>query len=404
MSDDEQLGVRLREAVAREAAGVHGGPGELADRLVRGTRQPRRRRTTGAAAALVVVLLVAGLGTAGLLLARQGDDALIGPDRASGEQAGPPLSVAEAGAVTAEMAAREGLDGTAQCLADGSTPAPEGSGIAPGLTLYAAFLTDRAGLDRWSQTYSGSYVISRAEPSDPAELFALCWYSGDVPRDLSAGGPGLPAPTHQLVAVRIGGPGGAEQDFRYSRPLPVLAPDPPAGLAPDDAVGRQGMRVFAQPEGVAIVEQMPRRTPPPQVEPVDCTPTACSDPNEEVVVAVELRVDGEPLDPSGVRELDAGKRVDVTLELQVEEGQTIRDVHLGYSATGSVGGGPDGPIGLDEVLLRQPAASGTAAFDVTWTVPAGARSSQLVLYYVDDKYQQGVGHSRTLGGVTARRS
>jgi len=407
MSNDEQLGVRLRDAVAREAAGVPGGQGALAERLVRGTRQHRGRRTINAAAVIAVVLVVAGVGTAVLLLAAQGNDVLIGPDAAGGEPAGPPMSVSEAGVVTAEMAARKGLDGAPQCLSEAGKPMPEGAGIDPGLTLYAAYLTDAAGLERWSATYSSSYVVSQSKPSDPSELIAICWYSGDVPRDGSAGGPGLPAPTHQLVVLQVGGPAGGpgvRQDFRYSRPLPVLAPDPPAGLAPDDPISRQGLLAFEQPEGVAIVEQMPRRTPPPEVEPVDCTPTACSDPNEEVIVRADLRVDGTPLDPRGVRELEAGQTVEVTLELQVEDGQTIRDVHLGYSATGGHGGGPDGPIGLDEVLLRQPDVSGTQSFDVAWTVPTDPQGSQLVLYYVDDKYRQGTMHSRTLGGATATES
>lgn len=408
MSNDEQLGVRLRDAVAREAAAVPDGQGALAERLVRGTRQRRGRRTINAAAVIAVVLIVAGVGTtAGLLLSAQGNDALIGPDMAGGEPAGPPMSVSEAGVVTAEMATRQGLDGARQCLSEAGKPMPEGAGVDPGLMLYAAYLTDAAGLERWSETYSGSYVLSQSEPSGSSELIAICWYSGDVPRDGSAGGPGLPAPTHQLVVLQVGGPAGApglRQDFRYSRPLPVLAPDPPAGLTPDDPISRQGLRAFEQPEGVAIVEQMPRRTPPPEVKPVDCTPTACSDPNEEVIVRVDLLIDGTPLDPRGGRELEAGQTVEVTFELQVEDGQTIRDVHLGYSATGSHGGGPDGPIGLDEVLLRQPDVSGTQSFDVAWTVPANAQGSQLVLYYVDDKYRQGTMHSRTLGGVTATGS
>lgn len=403
MIDDEQLAVRLRQAVADEAARVPGGQGALADRLIRGVPQ-RGRWSLSAAAVVTAALVVTGLGATGLLLTG-GEDALVGPDAASDGQTGPPITVFEAGAVTVEMAARAGLDGTAQCESEAIKPMPEGAGVDPRLTLYAAYLTDPAGLERWSSIYSGGYVISQDEPSTTEELIAICWYAGDVPRDGSAGGPGLPAPTHQLVTLRIGGPEGTpglSQDFRSPRPLPVLAPDPPAGLAPDDPISRQGLRVFDQPDGVSIVERLPRRTPPPEVERVDCTPTACSDPNEQAIVRVDLAVDGEPLDPRERRELEPGRRVEVTLTLEVEEGQTLRDLNLGFSATGGHGGGPDGPIGLDEVLLRQPEVSGIATFESTWVVPAGVRQGQLVLYYLDDKYQRGTGHSRTIGGVMSK--
>lgn len=401
--NDEHLAVRLREAVAQEAGALPGGQGGLADRLIRRTRLERRRRATGAGA--VAALLITCMGATGLLLMRQGDDTLLAPDPASTKQVGPVMTVTEAGAVTLEMAAREGLDGTPQCQSEGLKPQPEGAGIAAGLTLYAAYLTDLDGLERWSAEYDGGYtVISRTGQAAPPGLIAICWFTGDEPRDLSVGGPHWSAPpTHQLASLQLRGPAetrGLRHAFRSSRPLPVLAPDPPT-LAPEDPVSLQGLRVFPQPEGVEIVDQLPRRTPPPEVEPVDCTRTACADPNEETVVRAELTIDGERLDPRDVRELEVGQTADLTLTLEVERGRTIREIQLGLSS-GSHGSGPDGPTGLGDVLLRQPDATGTESFEMTWTVPADARPQQLVLYYLDDKYQQSTSHSRTIGGVTAK--
>ena len=394
---DEDLVGRLREAVHREAAAVPGSPYQLACRLTGGIRQARRRRTGAVAAAVVLAVAVSGTGA---LLLRSGEDRLVGLDSAGVEPPGDLMSVSEATAVTPEMAAREGLDGSPQCGEVASEPQPRGAGVAPGLTPYAAFLTDGEGYERWSAEFSRMRELGGVAPAP--SLLVLCWYTGDVPRDLSAGGPGLPKPTHQLVVLQLRGPAetsGVRMTVTAPRPLPVLAPDPPRGLASDDPIAGQELRAFPQPEGVAVVDELPRRPPPSTQAPVDCTPTACTDPTEGTVVRAELAVDGEKVHPTAVRELRAGEQVEVTVSLGVEEGQTLRDVHLGIS-DGGHGGGPDGPIGLDEVLLRLPEVSGERTLSATWTVPADTTTRQVVLYYAEDKYQQ-VMHSRTLGGLVA---
>jgi hypothetical protein len=83
----------------------------------------------------------------------------------------------------------------------------------------------------------------------------------------------------------------------------------------------------------------------------------------------------------------------------VEDGQTIRDVHFALS-DGSLGAGPDGPTGIDELLVREPTVAGTRTIELSWTVPDLDQARQLALYYVDEKYQPGARHARTLGGVT----
>jgi hypothetical protein len=390
--NDEDLAGRLRAAVLNEA-----GPAAddaLADRLLHGTARPRRVRRAGALAFTAVVLAGAVLGGASLLAG--GEDTLVGEDVAGSPDVSR-LTVREAGAVTVEQAAREGVDGTAECQSDAiSAPPPDGAGVTLGLSLYAAYLTDADGYEQWSREYAGDYTTAGNEQAEGPALLALCWFAGNVPADLSVGRPTAP-PTHQLVVVQVSGTAGMaglRLDGRSPRPLPVLAPPPPAD-APADAL----LRSFPQPDGVPVVDELPPRAPPSPVEPVDCTPTACADPNQEVVVRAETRLDGEPLDPRGFRDLTPGQTVTLELTLDVEEGQTISDVHFALS-DGGLGTGPDGPLGLGEVFVRAPTVAGSRTFDVAWTVPELDQAQQLVLYYRSDKYQAGSGHARTVGGVT----
>lgn len=391
--NDEDLVGRLRAAVLREAGPV--ADDALADRLLQGTARRRRARTAGVLAAAALALAGAVLGAGALLTG--GDDTLSGGELAGSPDDLPPLTVQEAGAVTVEQAAREGVDGTAECQSDAiSAPAPGGAGVTPGLSLYAAFLTDADGYEQWSREYAGGFTVSQDGQSAGRALVALCWFTGDVPADLSVGRP--PAdPTHQLVAVQVSGTAGMpglRLDARSPRPFPVLAP-PVAADAPADA----SLRSFPQPEGVSVVDELPPRPTPSPVEPVNCTPTACVDPNEEVVVRVETRLDGEPLDPSGFRELTPGRTVTLELTLDVEEGQSISDVHFALS-DGGFGVGQDGPLGLGEVFVRAPTVARSRTFDVAWTVPELKQAQQFVVYYRFDKYQAGSGHARTVGGVT----
>ena len=398
MTEDEVV-ARLRAAVAGETARSAAALDDLLQRVLRASRAARRRRSVITAAAAVVVLVAAAVGVDAV---GRDDDTLVGPDRADSSSSGRPPTVAEAGAVTREMAAREGLDGTPQCRSEAVTaPAPQGAGIATDLSLYAAYLTDAQGYERWSGEYSGFSSFSLEAPAQSG-LIALCWYTGSVPEDTSVGGV-RPDFTHQLVAVQLTGPqttAGLRSDMRSPRPLPVLAPPVPADLDEQDPVSRQGRRSFPQPSGVPVLDELPRRVEPSSpAPPVDCTPTACVEPAEETVVRVDIAVDGRALDPRGTRQLTAGGTAQVTLTLDVEPGQTIRDVHLGVSASGP-GGGPDGPLGLDQVLLREPAVDGTRTFELTWTVPADMKDSQVVVYYRFDKNQPGSGHARTVGGVS----
>lgn len=392
MSDDHVTG-RLRAAVLHEAGPA--GDAALADRLLHGTARRRRFRTAGALA--VAALAVAGTGLGGASLLAGGEDTLSGGDRAAPSGDLPPLTVQEAGAVTVEQAAREGVDGTADCQSDAiSGPPPDGAGIPAGLSLYAAYLTDAAGYEQWSREYAGQVTISEDGQSAGPELLALCWFTGDVEADLSVGRPAA-EPTHQLVVVQVSGAGGLpglRLDVRSARPLPVLAPPVPADL-PAEA----SLRSFPQPAGVPVVDELPPRPRPSPAEPVDCTPIACVDPNEEVVVRVETQLDGEPLDPSGYRELAPGQTVTLELTLDVEEGQTISDVHFALS-DGGFGVGQTGPLGLGTVFARAPTVAGSRTFDVTWTIPELEQAQQFVVYYRSDKYQAGSGHARTVGGVT----
>lgn len=273
---------------------------------------------------------------------------------------------------------------------------PDGAGVTPGLSLYAAYLTDADGYEQWSREYGGGGVFIDAQ-STGREFLALCWFTGDVPADLSVGRPPAPA-TSQLVVVQLSGTAGTaglRLDARSPRPLPVLAPPPPANASADAF-----LRSFPQLDGVPVVDELPPRPPASaSVQPVDCTSTACADPNQEVVVRAETRLDGEPLDPRGFRELTPGQTVTLELTLDVEEGQAIRDVQFALS-DGNLGSGPSGPIGIDELFAREPTVAGTRTFALSWTVPGLDQTRQLALYYVDDKFQTDVSHARTLGGVT----
>jgi hypothetical protein len=390
---DEELAGRLRAAVLREAEPVT--DDRLADRLLHGTA--RRRRGRRAAALAVTAGVLAGAGLTGTVLLTGGEDALSGGDVAGAPDDPPPLSVSEAEAVTVEQAAREGVDGTAECESDAiSAPQPDGAGVVPKLTLYAAYLTDPEGYEQWEREYTGGDT-ARDKRAGAGSLLALCWFTGDVPADQSVGGP--PARfTHQLVTVQLTGPAstaGLRLDARSPRPLPVLAPP-----APTDLPAGASLRSFPQPDGIRVLEELPPRPAAPSpAEPVNCTPTACVDPNEEVVVRADTRVDGQPLDPSGYRELTPGQTVTLELTLDVEQGQTISDVHFALSKDG-IGMGPEGPLGLGDVFARAPSVAGSRTFEVPWVVPELAEAEQLVLTYRSDKYQAGAGHARSLGGVT----
>lgn len=256
MNDDDLI-ARVRAAVQNEA-----GPGDdaLAERLLHGTARARRARRAGALTLAVVVL--AGAGVAGKsLVAGDGDSTLRIQSADNPPPAGHPET---AGAVTVEQAARQGLDGAAECNALAATNAGDDTGgdITTPLRLTGAYLTDTDGLEAWTREYSGAFTTWTVPP--PIETIAMCWYSGDVPADLSVG-PATAEFDYQLVAVHVGDPNDGSAlrlDMRSATPFPVMAPPVPAGTP-----AKAPLRTFPQPDGVPVVDELPPGLVPLPPEP-----------------------------------------------------------------------------------------------------------------------------------------
>lgn len=131
-------------------------------------------------------------------------------------------------------------------------------------------------------------------------------------------------------------------------------------------------------------------------------PTACADPAEEVVVRIDVRMNGKPLDARDQVDLAAGQTAEFALDVEVEPGYSIEDLHVGIGGDG-VGAGPSGPLGFTEVLVKDESVTGSESFKATWSVPMLSKPVPVAVYYVSDKYQPDARHARTVGTVANRK-
>jgi hypothetical protein len=146
------------------------------------------------------------------------------------------VPIGRTGAVTAEQAARPGVDATQECSAPGvreSAPPFEGEQPLQTAGLIAAYLTDEDGYAAWAWEYEGSLSFGNTPGTNG--LVRLCWYRGDG--------------EYQLVVQAVDGlvP---NSNTRSVAPLPVLAPPPPQALSREEISRREV--VYPQPEGVVV--------------------------------------------------------------------------------------------------------------------------------------------------------
>lgn len=137
--------------------------------------------------------------------------------------------------LTPEQASRAGVDATAECSQTGvrqSAPPFEGEAPIATAQLVAGYLTDQHGHAEWSYEYDGSISFGNEPLTD--RLVRLCWYTGSG--------------EYQLVVSAVDGGVLPSSNTRGRKPLPILAPPPPRGMAAEEAERRAV--VFPQPPGI----------------------------------------------------------------------------------------------------------------------------------------------------------